>query len=90
MTQPYVYWTLMAPFVTIIGLYSNVEGSLDARGTTAEKWLEDQLLRLTKDAFSSWQCTSAILAGQGARRNPGYRFGHRSSDRGDGRVIPTS
>lgn len=32
MTQPYVYWTLDAPFVTIIGLYSNVEGSLDARG----------------------------------------------------------
>jgi hypothetical protein len=32
MTQPYCYWTLDAPFVTIIGLYSNVEGSLDARG----------------------------------------------------------
>jgi acid phosphatase type 7 len=24
MTQPYVFWTLLAPFVTIIGLYSNV------------------------------------------------------------------
>ncbi len=32
MTQPYVYWILDAPFVTVIGLYSNVEGSLDARG----------------------------------------------------------
>jgi Calcineurin-like phosphoesterase len=32
MTEPYCYWTLDAPFVTIIGLYSNVEGSLDARG----------------------------------------------------------
>jgi hypothetical protein len=32
MTQPYCYWTMDAPFVTIIGLYSNVEGSLDARG----------------------------------------------------------
>jgi Calcineurin-like phosphoesterase len=32
MTQPYCYWMLDAPFVTIIGLYSNVEGSLDARG----------------------------------------------------------
>jgi len=32
MTQPYCYWTLDAPFVTIIGLYSNVEGALDARG----------------------------------------------------------
>lgn len=32
MTQPYCYWVMDAPFVTIIGLYSNVEGSLDARG----------------------------------------------------------
>jgi hypothetical protein len=32
MTEPYCYWTLDAPFVTIVGLYSNVEGSLDARG----------------------------------------------------------
>ena len=32
MTQPYCYWTMDAPFVTIIGLYSNVEGSLDGRG----------------------------------------------------------
>ena len=32
MTQPYVYWTLEAPFVTFIGLYSNTdehEGSFD-------------------------------------------------------------
>jgi hypothetical protein len=33
MTQPYVYWTLDAPFATIIGLYSNVDGSLDGRGS---------------------------------------------------------
>ena len=26
MTQPYVYWTLEAPFVTIIGLYGNIDG----------------------------------------------------------------
>jgi Calcineurin-like phosphoesterase len=32
MTQPYCYWTMDAPFVTVIGLYSNVEGTLDARG----------------------------------------------------------
>ncbi len=32
MTQPYCYWVMDAPFVTIVGLYSNVEGSLDARG----------------------------------------------------------
>ena len=44
MTQPYVYWTLEAPMVTIIGLYSNVEGTLDARGTyEQQRWFEDQL-----------------------------------------------
>ncbi|HEY4195804.1 MAG TPA: metallophosphoesterase [Mucilaginibacter sp.] len=29
MDQPWPYWTLDAPFITIIGLYSNVDGSLD-------------------------------------------------------------
>ena len=44
MTQPYVYWTLDAPFVTIIGLYSNVEGSLDARGRNDQQhYLETQM-----------------------------------------------
>ncbi|MBV9404457.1 MAG: metallophosphoesterase [Acidobacteriaceae bacterium] len=44
MTQPYVYWTLDAPFVTIVGLYSNVEGSLDARGRNDQQhYLETQM-----------------------------------------------
>jgi hypothetical protein len=44
MTQPYVYWTLLTPLVTIIGLYSNVEGSLDPRGgSDQETWLTSQL-----------------------------------------------
>jgi Calcineurin-like phosphoesterase len=44
LTQPYVYWTLDAPFVTIIGLYSNVEGMLDGRGSIEQqRWFEDQL-----------------------------------------------
>jgi hypothetical protein len=44
MTQPYVYWTLDAPLVSIIGLYSNVEGTLDARGTfEQQRWFEEQL-----------------------------------------------
>ncbi len=44
MTQPYVYWTMKAPFVTIIGLYSNVEGSLDARGRMDQQgYLEAQM-----------------------------------------------
>jgi 3',5'-cyclic AMP phosphodiesterase CpdA len=50
MTQPYVYWTLDAPFVTIIGLYSNVDGSLDGRGTFEQQaWLQDQLEHAPKD-----------------------------------------
>jgi len=44
MTQPYVYWTLETPIITIIGLYSNVEGLLDGRGTIEQqRWLEGQL-----------------------------------------------
>jgi hypothetical protein len=44
MTQPYAYWTMDAPFVTLIGLYSNVEGSLDARGRSEQQdYLIEQL-----------------------------------------------
>jgi hypothetical protein len=44
MTQPYPYCTLEAPFVTIVGLYSNVEGSLDGRGRSDQQhYLETQL-----------------------------------------------
>jgi hypothetical protein len=47
MTQPYVYWTLDAPLVTIIGLYSNVEGTLDSRGTfEQQRWLEQEMSKL--------------------------------------------
>jgi calcineurin-like phosphoesterase family protein len=45
MTQPNVFWTLDAPLVSIIGLYSNVEGTLDARGTfEQQRWFEKQLV----------------------------------------------
>ena len=51
MTQPYVYWTLDAPFTRIIGLYSNVDGGLDARGTNRQqRWLVDQMAAASKDA----------------------------------------
>jgi calcineurin-like phosphoesterase family protein len=42
MTQPNVYWTLVAPFVTMIGLYTNVPqgGQLD---DTQISWLESEL-----------------------------------------------
>jgi hypothetical protein len=44
MMQPYVYWTLLTPLVTIVGLYSNVEGSLDPRGGSDQQtWLTTQL-----------------------------------------------
>jgi hypothetical protein len=51
MTQPYAYWTLKAPFVTIIGLYSNVEGSLDARGRSDQvQYLIDELKTADPDS----------------------------------------
>lgn len=48
MDQPWPYWTLKAPFVTIIGLYSNIDGSLDKRHSHEDdqvqyKWFVDQL-----------------------------------------------
>ena len=44
MTQPYVYWALDTPFATIVGLYSNVDGILDARGTSEQQqWLQSQV-----------------------------------------------
>jgi hypothetical protein len=50
MTQPYVYWTLQAPFATIVGLYSNVDGSLDARGKSEQQqWFEQQVAGAPKD-----------------------------------------
>jgi Calcineurin-like phosphoesterase len=50
MTQPYPYWTLDAPFATIIGLYSNVEGSLDARGRSDQQaFLETQMSTASSD-----------------------------------------
>jgi hypothetical protein len=50
MTQPYVYWILDAPFTRIIGLYSNVDGSLDARGTSEQQqWLNNQMAATSKD-----------------------------------------
>lgn len=48
MDQPWPYWTLEAPFITIIGLYSNIDGSLDDRSTPDESqdqynWFVSQL-----------------------------------------------
>jgi hypothetical protein len=44
MTQPYVYWTFDTPLATFVGLYSNVDGSLDDHDKgPQEHWLTDQL-----------------------------------------------
>ena len=42
MTQPNVYWTLVAPFITVLGLYTNVPqgGQLD---DTQVAWLQTEL-----------------------------------------------
>ncbi len=50
MTQPNVYWTLHAPLVTIIGLYTNVPegGQLD---DTQIAWLHEELHAAPSDRF---------------------------------------
>lgn len=49
MTQPNVFWTLTAPFVTILGLYTNVPqgGQLDATQVT---WLQSELAAAAADS----------------------------------------
>jgi predicted phosphodiesterase len=52
MIQPYCYWSLLAPFVTFLGLYSNVDGSLDAKGSTAQvDWFTAQLKAVAADKW---------------------------------------
>lgn len=49
MTQPNVYWTLEAPFATIVGLYTNIselDGQLDA---TQVSWLHQELAAAPAD-----------------------------------------
>jgi len=38
MTQPHVYWTLLAPFLTIIGLYTNVPEGGSSTTTRSHGW----------------------------------------------------
>jgi hypothetical protein len=52
MTQPNCYWRLEAPFVTVLGLYSNVSGELDntdARATAQRDWLTEELCTAPAD-----------------------------------------
>ncbi len=50
MTQPYVWWTLDTPVASIIGLYSNIAGSLDGTGSFEQQnWLQNELRRVPKE-----------------------------------------
>ncbi|ARN81809.1 metallophosphoesterase family protein [Methylocystis bryophila] len=52
MTQPYCYWVLEAPFVHIIGLYSNIDGQLDRRGEQPQRdWLMERLRNAPSDKW---------------------------------------
>lgn len=52
MTQPYCYWRLEAPFVHVIGLYSNIDGQLDRRGEQRQQdWLIEQLKSAPADKW---------------------------------------
>ncbi len=47
MVQPYVYWTLLTPLVSIIGIYSNVPEGGDVKPPQTD-WLADELKTLPK------------------------------------------
>ena len=52
MNQPYCYWRLEAPFVQIVGLYSNVDGTLDeGSDTTQRDWLQKQVESVPKNKW---------------------------------------
>jgi len=52
MTQPYCHWVLEAPFVHIIGLYSNIDGQLDRRGEQQQRdWLVERLRTVPSDKW---------------------------------------
>ena len=52
MTQPHCYWALEAPFVHLIGLYSNIDGQLDRRGEQQQRdWLVERLRAAPSDKW---------------------------------------
>ncbi len=52
MDQPYCYWRLTAPYVHIVGLYSNVGGNLDDKGKSDQyDWLVQQLKAVPADKW---------------------------------------
>lgn len=61
MTQPGVYFTLDAPFVSIIGLYSNCDESFGYLDTQQQLFLQKELTRL-KPLRTKGQISAVILA----------------------------
>jgi hypothetical protein len=52
MTQPYCYWKLEAPYAHFLGLYSNIDGNLDGRGTQQQQnWLVGELKATPADKW---------------------------------------
>ncbi len=52
MTQPHCYWVLEAPYVHVIGLYSNIDGQLDRRGENGQRdWLVERLRDAPSDKW---------------------------------------
>src|SRR5262249_8486043 len=65
--QPGVYWRLDAPFVDIIGLYSNVlegPGALEGQGddATQKQWLLDTLGAILKERRDGRPAKALIIA----------------------------
>jgi predicted phosphodiesterase len=71
MTQPYVYWTLDAPFVIIVGLYSNTdeyEGDFDQNQI---KWFVNELKTAPKNKALIVAVHHPAYSGDSARGSSG-------------------
>jgi acid phosphatase type 7 len=67
MTQPYVYWTFDAPFMTVIGLYSNTdefEGDFDQNQI---KWFVNEMKTAPKNKALIVAVHHPAYSGDGAR-----------------------
>ena len=74
MTQPNVYWTLEAPFVTIIGLYTNVpDGAMFDEKQVA--WLESELAEAPRDKALLLAMHNPIYSADGYHHGSTYLTG---------------
>ena len=71
MTQPNVYWTLEAPFVNIIGLYTNVpDGGVFDDNQIA--WLESELVNAPKDKALLMAMHNPVYSADGYHHGSAY------------------